>query len=721
MSKERGDQPHSFADRGWPPQTRRKGPPLQTNLGNAAAGRKHEDLPELLGQVPCVSTTYDEWLNVGMGLKAEGYPLDVWDRWSATDPSRYSQREVQRKWDGFNGSGITGATVAKICLDHGAQAERTGSGGITPLFSPGRNSEERASSAEDAPPAPDYSEGRAWHRVYIERCTAAMGEGCDGWAYLTGRGLTADAIKGGRIGWDASKRAVVLPYSSAPGGYYHIERYIDADTHTAHKYDKPPVSAPSRNGVPPVGEEPVYNAGALKRSDVVFVVEGPFDALAVKSCGFEAVAFVSNRSTTTLRRIVEDHYDGCIVLMLDNDEAGRKGEAEARAALSEAGIAVLAPWKDNNARPFAECKDAAEVVEKHGLEALRDVLSRVHAEAGELVRTRRDKAYTEALSALSVKDPADTVASIWLCEDSEEPTPTGIGCIDRMLDGGFYRGVYVLGAVSSLGKTTLMAQLADAVAESGRKVLFVTIEQSAKEIVSKSLSRLMCAEGGRHMAATTRELSSEKRRAEWGPSKTEAFRAACERYTSRIAPNIRVLEALRQPSVADVQAVAGMMAAHDGEPPIVFIDYLQILAPYSDKASDKQATDHNMTDLRIVARELKTTVFVVSSLNRSSYSGAITMEAFKESGAVEYSSDVLLGLQPEGMAEKLATVKESERRAKANSIMKETKASEVRACELVMLKNRNGGMTAPSALVTFRPAMSLFEEKGAAPAVARRI
>ncbi len=682
------------------------------NLTNETTDHKHDDLAELLAQVPCSATVYDEWLNVGMGLKAEGYSLDVWDRWSATDPSRYNQREMQRKWDGFRGRGVTGATVAKICFDHGAQAERSGSISRIEPPAPGRDHMDTASNAEEKTASPDYSEGREWHRVYIDRCAEAMNEDSDGWAYLTGRGLDAETIRRERIGWDGAKRAVVLPYASAPGGYYHIERYIDAGTHTSHKYDKPPVLNASRNGTPPVGEEPVYNVGALKRSNVVFVVEGPFDALAIKSCGYEAVAFVSNRSNTTVRRIVEDHYDGCIVLMLDNDEAGRRGEAETRAALSESGVTTLTPWMaPDEARPFADCKDAAEVAEKHGTEALRAVLSEVHAEAVELLRKRREKAYTDALSALSVKDPADTVASIWLCEDAEEPTPTGMAGIDRALGGGLMRGVYVLGAVSSLGKTTLMAQLADTVAESGRKVLFVTIEQSAKEIVSKSLSRLMCAEGGRHMAATTRELSSEKARGAWGTSKLSAFQAACERYTAKVAPNLRILEAVRQPTVSDVRAVADTMAAHDGEPPVVFIDYLQILAPYSDRASDKQATDHSMTELRIMSKELKTTVFVVSSLNRSSYSGAITMDAFKESGAVEYSSDVLLGLQPEGMAEKLRHVAEGKRKQEADRIMRDTKAAKVRACELVVLKNRDGAMPEHPVPLTFRPAMSLFEDK----------
>ena len=54
-----------------------------------------------------------------------------------------------------------------------------------------------------------------------------------------------------------------------------------------------------------------------------------------------------------------------------------------------------------------------------------------------------------------------------------------------------YPGLYVVGAISSLGKTTFVHQMADQVAESGNPVLFFSLEQSTLELASKSLSRIM--------------------------------------------------------------------------------------------------------------------------------------------------------------------------------------------------------------------------------------
>ena len=62
--------------------------------------------------------TYQEWLDVGMALKAEGLPCSVWDDWSKND-HRYHPGECERKWESFQGSGITAGTLVKMAKDRG--------------------------------------------------------------------------------------------------------------------------------------------------------------------------------------------------------------------------------------------------------------------------------------------------------------------------------------------------------------------------------------------------------------------------------------------------------------------------------------------------------------------------------------------------------------------------------------------------------------------------
>ncbi len=57
-------------------------------------------------------------------------------------------------------------------------------------------------------------------------------------------------------------------------------------------------------------------------------------------------------------------------------------------------------------------------------------------------------------------------------------------------------------------------------------------------------------------------------------------------------------------------------------------------------------------ELKRISRDFKTPVIGISSFNRDNYNNAVSMQSFKESGAIEYSSDILIGLQNKGAGEK---------------------------------------------------------------------
>ena len=79
-----------------------------------------QDLKDLLDHIPAADCTYEEWVQVGMALKHEGYDVSVFDTWSASDP-RYRRGECARKWDTFRGSSepVTAGTIVQIAKQHG--------------------------------------------------------------------------------------------------------------------------------------------------------------------------------------------------------------------------------------------------------------------------------------------------------------------------------------------------------------------------------------------------------------------------------------------------------------------------------------------------------------------------------------------------------------------------------------------------------------------------
>lgn len=71
-----------------------------------------------------------------------------------------------------------------------------------------------------------------------------------------------------------------------------------------------------------------------------------------------------------------------------------------------------------------------------------------------------------------------------------KPISTGFKNLDNILGGGLYAGLYIIGAVSSLGKTTFSLQIADQIATSGTDVLIFSLEMATNELIAKSVSRL---------------------------------------------------------------------------------------------------------------------------------------------------------------------------------------------------------------------------------------
>lgn len=80
------------------------------------------DLRELLEYIDPAQCSYDEWLNVGLALHQEGYPMFVWEEWSANDGERFHDGECAAKWESFGrytGKLVTGATITQMAKENG--------------------------------------------------------------------------------------------------------------------------------------------------------------------------------------------------------------------------------------------------------------------------------------------------------------------------------------------------------------------------------------------------------------------------------------------------------------------------------------------------------------------------------------------------------------------------------------------------------------------------
>lgn len=603
----------------------------------------------------------------------------------------------------------------------------------------------KVESAEHSQPTgekkDDYAQGRAKHRQYIAECARRLLEEPNEAVnnYLIERGFTIDeAVKLG-FGYDAKPKhgwqdsagewhrspRLVIPY--AGNDYYHIDRAIDGRADNL-KYDKPPSDPNAEKGITEgecVGAQPLFNPDAFGQSYVI-AVEGAFDAYAVQLCGYNAIALCGTACDAFANAAAACKYSGIVIDMLDadgnaNDPKNGKGRyagANLVSLLGEAGITTLsrAEYGIEETDDYGGHKDAGEwfAADRAGLSEMLEVMRGFALEKLEIEKGRE---YREALQRLKIEEPAKIAREIFNCEYDEQPISTGFLNLDSAMNGGMRSGLIVLGAVSSAGKTTLLSQIADFIAANGKPVLFVSIEQSGRELVSKSLSRFMAKR--KFNDVTLYEMGAARYRNLWNDSKARAMADSVEEYAEVIAPNLRIMAASEQPTINDVKAAAYHIAEQRGESPVIMLDYLQILKPQSERDTERQAVDFNISELRRLSggNGLKTPVITISSLNRGSYSGAISMESFKESGGVEYGADVLLGLQPYNMKQIVNARKkdgtpptEQQMKFRAREVVDRFREQPIKDAELVFLKNRNGALPERPLPFTFYGASSLFIE-----------
>ena len=288
-------------------------------------------------------------------------------------------------------------------------------------------------------------------------------------------------------------------------------------------------------------------------------------------------------------------------------------------------------------------------------------------------------------------------------ESLVKPIPTGFKLLDETLNGGIKQGLYAIGAISSLGKTTLVHQIADNLAKDGHDVLFFSLEMDKSQMLSKSLSRLsyqIAEEEGKDTDKFALCHSDIVQAYKLQGKQVEMLDTAVELYKANYARNIRYEYGAK--SGEEIARVVDNHIKYTEKKPIVIVDFLQYVK--GTKQDARMATNDNVAILKDLVVKHGIPVILISSFNRSSYKTQASMESFKESGEIEYISDVLIGLQLKGC------------QGEGNDIQIEidkAKAEPVRSVELKLLKQRDGIAT-KTINFEYKPRFNYFKEIGEA-------
>ena len=485
--------------------------------------------------------------------------------------------------------------------------------------------------------------------------------------YFKKRGLSDSTIERFKLGFDPnytrgtggkSWEAVIIPLTSS----IYIARNTDEKAVKKNRYRK-------------TGANILYATTDEKQTEKpLFITEGELDAISIVEAGGEAIGLGSTANHKQLIELLKKNKPKKpIILALDNDEDGK---ATTEKLIEELELAKILYLK---ADIYGEHKDANEALTADRtafIEAVKEADREAISYLEELERAEREE-YLNNSTANHLQDFINGIA-----ESVNTPyTPTGFTKLDKLLDGGLYEGLYTCGAISSLGKTTLALQICDQIAQAGGDVLIFSLEMARSELISKSISRQTLLDvlqnGGEvKTAKTARGITCGVRYQKYSQTEKDLIQRSITTY-SQFAEHIFIHEGIGDIGVDAVRAEVAKHIKYTGKKPVVLIDYVQILAPAEIRATDKQNIDKAVLELKRISRDFKIPVIGISSFNRAGYKDAVTMEAFKESGAIEYSSDILIGLQLKGVGS-------------SNFDVDEAKSKNPREIELVILKNRNG-------------------------------
>ena len=237
---------------------------------------------------------------------------------------------------------------------------------------------------------------------------------------------------------------------------------------------------------------------------------------------------------------------------------------------------------------------------------------------------------------------------------------TGFVDLDRQLGGGMFRqGMYVVGARPGMGKTTLALNIAENIASANKPVLFVSLEMSRVQIISKRIAMAS-------LLSYTDIMTGKLKDSQINTANNILDRITARPFAMTDKSSMTAAEILRAAKQID-----GISA--------VVVDYLGLVRP-GEEASKKpryeQMTEIS-ADLKAMAKTLDVPVLVLAQLNRESANRAGSrpqLTDLRDSGAIEQDADAVVLLHRKDYYE---------------AVKDDYTAPEIEEIELIVAKNRH--------------------------------
>ena len=215
----------------------------------------------------------------------------------------------------------------------------------------------------------------------------------------------------------------------------------------------------------------------------------------------------------------------------------------------------------------------------------------------------------------------------------EEPAlKTGYPALDGATNGGLRGGeLVVIGATTSVGKSSYAENVAENIAKDGNQVLYFNLEMSDRRMMERFAKRT-------HKMSTSAFMA--------GPTHAKDVAALGEIAAERSEMPLTLISN-GMATTSFIWALTAQHVMRFGAVQLVVVDYLQLLKDKQTKSGSEVLRIAQMTaSLKALAMEYDCPVLLVSQLNRDAArrTGEPELHDLRDSGAIEQDADICMFL-----------------------------------------------------------------------------
>lgn len=275
--------------------------------------------------------------------------------------------------------------------------------------------------------------------------------------------------------------------------------------------------------------------------------------------------------------------------------------------------------------------NAATEVAASGYEEEEDIAQTIDVAEQKIlaVANRKQSAGMAKMKDL-VKEAMGRIEELYDSKEAYTGLPTGFSDFDKMTSGLQPSDLIILAARPSMGKSSLVLNIAEHVAlDGGKSVAFFSLEMSKEQLVQ----RMLCSQAG---IDASRLRIGQLQESEWPNLVMAADKLSEAKIMMDDTPGMTALE---------MRSKARRWKNENGLD-LIIVDYLQLMQGSSRRSSDnrQQEMSEISRSLKGLARELNVPVIALSQLSRSVESRTSKrpmLSDLRESGALEQDADIV--------------------------------------------------------------------------------